>query len=59
MLGVQAFSFPNSFFMIPLCHEVLKIYANLYDYSHLETEASVIYNHQFIHKEIDLQRINN
>lgn len=54
MCGVLVFHVPNSFFMVPLCHAVLKIYANLYDYSHRETEASVIGNHPFTHKEIDL-----
>lgn len=54
MCGVLVFHVPSSFFMAPLCHAVLKIYANLYDYSHWEAEASVIGNHPFTHKEIDL-----
>ena len=59
MHGVLTFFVSNSFFMVPLCHAVLKIYANLCDCSHWDTEFSVICNHLFIHKEIDLERINN
>lgn len=59
MRGVLTFTVPNSFFIVPLSHAVLKIYANLYDDSHPETQASVICRYLFIHKEIDLYRINN
>lgn len=59
MHGVLAFTVPISFFIAPLSHAVLKIYANLCDDSHPETQASVICSHPFIHKEIDLYRIDN
>lgn len=59
MCGILTFTVPNSFSIVPLSHAVLKIYANLYDDSQPETQASMICRYPFIHKEIDLYRINN